>query len=142
MIACDKGHTGCTLALLASPAINVNHADVSISIHILFPVVVRGYGWCYLPHYPVTLIHVMMSYKSRCTVIISVFLTYLMFIPQTHISHPHLLCVPLPLHAPVPRSFPYPTPIYLSPTMDPILRVVVGVAAVVVVFYSDQALRR
>ena len=40
MEACERGHTACALALIATPAINVNHATVSINILIPSLVVV------------------------------------------------------------------------------------------------------
>ena len=44
MTACDEGYTDCVIALLASPDINVNHADVSIYLLTSSHVVVWGEG--------------------------------------------------------------------------------------------------
>ena len=52
MTACDEGYTDCVIALLASPDINVNHADVSIYLLTLSHKLVGSEGEGRLPHSP------------------------------------------------------------------------------------------
>ena len=52
MYAVGKGHTDCVIALLASPDINVNHADVSIYLLTLSHKLVGSEGEGRLPHSP------------------------------------------------------------------------------------------